>query len=1024
MCSLTRAVSAQLHKTMSNSWTAKVQMSLCICAVSPELSLLNYTKLWGTVGQRRFRWVSAYVQSHQSCLCSTSQNYEEQLDSEGSDESLHMCSLSRAVIAQLHKTMGNSWTAKVQMSLCICAVSPELSLLNYTKLWGTVGQRRFRWVFAYVQSHQSCLCSTTQNYEEQLDSEGSDESLHMCSLTRAVFAQLHKTMRNSWTAKVQMSLCICTVSSELSLLNYTKLWVTVGQRRFRWVCAYVQSHQSFHCSTTQNYEDSFTRAFIAQLHKTMGNSWTAKVQMSLCICAVSPELSLLNYTKLWEQLDSDDSDESLHMCSFTRAFIAQLHKTMGNSWTAKVQMSLCICAVSPELSLLNYTKLWVTVRQRWFRWVSAYVQSHQSCLCSTTQNYEEQLDSDGSDESLHMCSLIRAFIAQLHKTMRNSWTAMVQMSLCICAVSPELSLLNYTKLWGTVGQRRFRWVSAYVQFNKSFHSSTTQNYEEQLDSEGSDESLHMCSLTRAVFAQLHKLMRTVGQRWFRWVSAYVQFHQSCHCSTTQNYEEQLDSDGSDVSLHMCSLTRAVFAQLHKTMRNSWSAMVQMSLCIYAVSPELSLLNYTKLWGTVGQRRFRWVSAYVQSQQSFHCSTTQNYEEQLVSEGSDESLYMCSLSRAVFAQLHKTMSNSWTSKVQMSLCICAVSPELSLLNYTKLWGTVGQRRFRCVSAYVKSQQSFHCSTTQNYENSWSAKFQMSLCICAVSPELSLLNYTKLWGTVGQRRFRWVSAYVQSHQSCLCSTTQNYEEQLDSEGSDVSLHMCSLTRAPHAFLQTVKSIGDQRLFRLVCAYVQSHQSFYCSTTQNCEAHLDSEGSHEFLHMCSFTRAFIDQLHKTMSNSWSAKVQMCLCICAVSPELSLLNYTRLWVTVGQRRFTWVSAYVQFLTRAFIDQLHKTMRNSWSEKVQISLCICAVSQELSLTTYAKLWGTVDQPRFRWVCAYAQFHQSFPCFSTNRIRYRWREVVQISLCICAVATEKNFRKKTPPTIEYYQEMSQSQTAD
>ena len=180
---------------------------------------------------------------------------------------------------------------------------------------------------------------------------------------------------------------------------------------------------------------------------------------------------------------------------------------------------------------------------------------------------------------------------------------------------------------------------------------------------------------------------------------------------------------------------------------------------------------------------------MQSHQSCLCSTTQNYKEQLDSEGSDKSLQMCSLTRAVFAQLHQTMRNSWTAMVQMSLCICAVSPELSLLNYTK-----------------------------------------------------------------------------------------HEEQLDSEGSDVSLHMCSLTRAPHAFLQTVKGIGDQRLFRLVCAYVQSHQSFYCSTTQNCEAHLDSEGSHESLHMCSFTRAFIDQLHKTMSNSWSAKVQMCLCICAV--------------------------------------------------------------------------------------------------------------------------------------------------
>ena len=74
---------------------------------------------------------------------------------------------------------------------------------------------------------------------------------------------------------------------------------------------------------------------------------------------------------------------------------------------------------------------------------------------------------------------------------------------------------------------------------------------------------------------------------------------------------------------------------------------------------------------------------MQSRQSFHCSTTQNYEEQLGSEGSDESVHMCSLAGGFIAQLYKTMSNSWPAKVQMSLCIYAVSPEVSLLDYTKL-----------------------------------------------------------------------------------------------------------------------------------------------------------------------------------------------------------------------------------------------------------------------------------------------------------------------------------------------------
>ena len=93
---------------------------------------------------------------------------------------------------------------------------------------------------------------------------------------------------------------------------------------------------------------------------------------------------MLNYIKSEVYLASEGSDESVHICSLTRAFIAQLHKTMRNSWSAKVQMSPCICAVSPELSLLNYIKS------------------------------EVYLASEGSDESVHMCSLARAFVAQLH----------------------------------------------------------------------------------------------------------------------------------------------------------------------------------------------------------------------------------------------------------------------------------------------------------------------------------------------------------------------------------------------------------------------------------------------------------------------------------------------------------------------------------------------------------------------------------------------------------------------------------
>ena len=74
------------------------------------------------------------------------------------------------------------------------------------------------------------------------------------------------------------------------------------------------------------------------------------------------------------------------------------------------------------------------------------MQSHQRVNCSTIQNYEVQLVSEGSEESVHMCSLTRGFIVQLHKTKNNSWPAKVQMSLSIYAVSPEVLLLNFTKL--------------------------------------------------------------------------------------------------------------------------------------------------------------------------------------------------------------------------------------------------------------------------------------------------------------------------------------------------------------------------------------------------------------------------------------------------------------------------------------------------------------------------------------------------------------------------------------------------
>ena len=51
--------------------------------------------------------------------------------------------------------------------------------------------------------------------------------------------------------------------------------------------------------------------------------------MNLCICAVSPDLSLLNYINFEVYLASEGSDESVHIGSLARAFVTRLHKICG-----------------------------------------------------------------------------------------------------------------------------------------------------------------------------------------------------------------------------------------------------------------------------------------------------------------------------------------------------------------------------------------------------------------------------------------------------------------------------------------------------------------------------------------------------------------------------------------------------------------------------------------------------------------------------------------------------------------------
>ena len=75
------------------------------------------------------------------------------MTSEVSDEPMHMHSLIAAIFANLHPVWGTCDPAKIQTSLRIRAISPELSLLSY------------------------------KQQEEYVTKECSDESVHMYRLT-------------------------------------------------------------------------------------------------------------------------------------------------------------------------------------------------------------------------------------------------------------------------------------------------------------------------------------------------------------------------------------------------------------------------------------------------------------------------------------------------------------------------------------------------------------------------------------------------------------------------------------------------------------------------------------------------------------------------------------------------------------------------------------------------------------------------------------------------------------------------
>ena len=207
-------------------------------------------------------------------------------------------------------------------------------------------QWTLRWVYAYVKSHQSFLCSFTKVW-------GIDDQWWFRGV--CAYVQYH-----------QSYLC----SSTKGMRYISDRWT------FSWFCSYVQFHHSFHCSSTNGIR----------------YRWPVMVQISLKVTRA-------------------DSGVSVHTCSLTRVISIHL-QTVRYRWPANVLMSMCINAVS----LSHHCSSTNAMRYRWpasFRWVCAYVQFHHS----------------------HLCASIDA--------MRHRWTYNVQMSQCICAVSPDPLLLIY-----------------------------------------------------------------------------------------------------------------------------------------------------------------------------------------------------------------------------------------------------------------------------------------------------------------------------------------------------------------------------------------------------------------------------------------------------------------------------------------------------------------------------------------------------------------------------------------------------
>ena len=201
--------------------------------------------------------------------------------------------------------------------------------------------------------------------------------------------------------------------------------------------------------------------------------------------------------------------------------------------------------------------------------------------------------------------------------------------------------------------------------------------------------INMCSITRAISANLQTIWGLGNQWTFRWICAYVQLHHSFLSSSTNSMRYgwpgmaqmslKVAREGSDEYVHTCNLTRAISTRL-QAVRYRWPNKVLMSVCINVVSPAPSLL--------IKDMRLK-----------------------VTSEVSDESVHICSLTFAISAQLQTVQ------------------------------GIDDHRMLRWVSAYVQSHQSHYCLSTNGKRYRWPGKDQKSWWICAVSPELSQFVYTR-------------------------------------------------------------------------------------------------------------------------------------------------------------------------------------------------------------------------------------------------------------------------------------------